>query len=115
MGNNMFSKLWQEATETADRTKYISAWSLSPIWGDPEDSAEIPQDRVDLLGRIWDAAHRDYKEIRRLSGLTQQQIFQRYLIPIPTQSQWSTGHRNPPPYVLLLLQEALGLLEIPHD
>lgn len=109
-----FIKLWQEAlpetTEYADRDAYISDWALSTEWGDDE-SAPIPNDRLEYLGQIWDAAHRSSKDIAQSAGLSQRKLAERFGIPSRTMEAWGMGERTPPTYVRLMMQECLGLLK----
>lgn len=94
-----------------DRGAYISDLALSSIWGDPED-APIPDGRIELLGQIWDAAHRSVPEIAAAAGLSCRKLAARFGIPIRTVEDWSAGRRESPLYLRLMMQECLGLLRI---
>jgi DNA-binding transcriptional regulator YiaG len=69
---------------------------------------------VDLcdIEEIYKAAHRTIKEIAAAAGMSLRQLGLHFAIPRRTIGDWSTGKRTPPPYVLLLMQEALGLLDV---
>lgn len=97
-----------EALDYADRDAYISDMALSSVWGDEPD-AEIPADRIEQLGHIWDRTHRTFAEIREASGMTYRELAQRFCIPVRTMEDWSAGRRTPPLYTLLMMQEILGL------
>lgn len=97
-----------EALDYSDRDAYISDMALSSIWGDTADD-DIPADRVEQLGRIWDRTHRTFAEIRGASGMTYRELAQRFCIPVRTMEDWSGGRRTPPLYTLLMMQEILGL------
>lgn len=56
---------------------------------------KVPSDSLDL------------HEIRALSGLTQQAFSEKYKIPKRTIENWEGGKRNPPEYVILLLERAV--------
>lgn len=45
----------------------------------------------------------DVKEIRKRTGLTQENFSKEYGIPIGTLHHWEAGDRKPPEYVLRLL------------
>lgn len=49
----------------------------------------------------------DFHEIRTLSGLTQQAFSEKYEIPKRTVEDWESGRRNPPGYVIALLERAV--------
>ena len=97
-----------ESLNYTDREAYISDMALSSIWGGAED-AEIPADRIDELGRIWDRTHRDFRGVVSASGLSCRKVAERFSIPYRTAEDWHCGKANPPAYVLLMMQEILGI------
>lgn len=97
-----------EALDYTDRDAYVSDMALSSVWGDEPD-AEIPADRIELLGRIWDRTHRTFAEIRETSGMTYRELAQRFCIPVRTMEDWSAGRRQAPLYTMLMIQEILGI------
>lgn len=110
MTDFQFNVLWAEALASADRDAFISDAALSSIWGDAPDAA-IPDDRLQQLGQLWDAAHLTVKEIRAATGLSQAAFAQRFLIPRRTVENWESGTNTCPVYVRLLLAQAVGLYE----
>nr|DAU55005.1 MAG TPA: putative transcriptional regulator [Caudoviricetes sp.] len=110
MTDFQFNVLWAEALASADRDAFISDAALSSIWGDAPDAA-IPDDRLQQLGQLWDAAHLTVKEIRAATGLSQAAFAQRFCIPRRTVENWESGTNTCPAYVRLLLAQAVGLHE----
>ena len=100
-----------EASAYADPESYVSDLSLSSIWGD-DPASPIPQDRIDLLSEIYTAAHRSIKDISAAAGISNRQLADRFGIPQRTLENWSNGSRQCPTYLLLLMQEALGIYKI---
>lgn len=49
----------------------------------------------------------DIKEIRSISGLTQQAFSEKYGIPKRSIENWEGGKRNPPAYVISLLERVV--------
>lgn len=49
----------------------------------------------------------DLKKIRAISGLSQQEFAKFYKIPRRTIENWESESRNPPEYVILLLERAV--------
>ena len=98
-----------EATNYTDRDAYISDLALSSIWGDSAES-EIPADRIDDLGRLWDAVNRAVKQIASDSGMSQRKLAERFCIPYRTVENWCSGARECPVYVRLMMQQILGIL-----
>lgn len=94
----------------ASREALVSDWALSPTWGDGDD-ADIPQERLDEIGKIWDVAHMTIRDIRQYVGLSQVKFAIRFCIPRRTVEDWESGARTCPDYVRVLLAQAAGLLE----
>ena len=53
--DKLFFTLFGDAITSPDRDAFVSDWSLSSVWGDAPD-ADIPADRIETLGQLWDAA-----------------------------------------------------------
>lgn len=100
-----------EIPEYTDRDAYISDLALASIWGDVED-ADIPADRIDQLGQIWDAHHRTIKEIASDAGLSCRKVAERFRIPYSTMENWSRGINECPLYTRLMMQECLGIFSV---
>lgn len=103
--------LWIEALGDNNREEWISDWALSSIWSDNPVREDIPRDRIDQLGRIWDAAHMDVKSICRAAHLTQAALAARFGIPKRTVENWCSGANKCPDYTRRMMCECLGLLE----
>lgn len=48
------------------------------------------------------------KEIRKISGLSQQSFSEKYKIPKRTIEDWESERRTPPAYVVSLLERAVS-------
>jgi hypothetical protein len=112
MTDKLFCTLFAAALTSADRDAFISDWSLSSVWDDAPD-ADIPAGRIDLLARLWDAAHLTIRDIRQHTGLSQAAFATRYCIPTRTLEDWERGARSCPDYLRLLLTQAVGLYTRP--
>lgn len=108
MTDKLFYTLWAAALDCADRDAYVSDWALSSAWGDAPE-ADVPADRVEELGHLWDAAHLTIRGIRAHTGLSQAAFAVRYCIPRRTVENWESGDRQCADYVRLLLAEAAGM------
>lgn len=104
-----YSICLKEVRNYTDRGAYISDLAMSTMWGDPED-ADIPGDRIEKLGRIFDAYNRGVKEIAAAAGMSQRKLAERFGIPYRTMDSWCMGERNLPDYVRMMMQECLGLI-----
>lgn len=108
--DKLFYTLFAEALASPDRDAFVSDWSLSSAWGDTPD-ADIPADRLDMLGQLWDVAHLTIKDIRAHTGLSQAAFATRYCIPTRTLEDWERGVRSCPDYLRLLLAKDVGLYQ----
>lgn len=108
---NQYRTAVSEAASYTDRDAYISDLTLPTIWGDPED-ADIPTDRVEQLGEIWDAYHRSVKEIAAAAGLSCRKLAERFSVPYRTMENWSSGANECPLYTRMMMQECLGLMKV---
>lgn len=52
-------------------------------------------------------ARMNVKELRILSALSQKEFSEKYTIPKRTIEDWESGRRNPPGYVIALLERAV--------
>lgn len=112
MNDFLFSTLWAECFEYEEKPGFVSDWALSSVWGD-DPEAEVPAERIKMLGRLWDAAHLSIRDIRTHTGLSQSDFGRRFLIPKHTIENWESGRRQCPDYLRLLLAEATGLYHRP--
>ena len=108
ISDKQISDLLYEAQSYPDRDAYISDFALSSVWGDSPD-ADIPEERIDYLGCIWDAAHRTVRDIASISGLSHRKLAERLSIPYRTMENWCGNQRSCPLYLRIMMQEILGL------
>lgn len=110
MTDKQYSTCILEVQNYTDRDAYISDLALSSIWGD-DPEAEIPAQRIEQLGSIYDAVHRSVADIAKAAGLSQRKLAERFCIPYRTVENWCGGQRECPVYLRLMMQECLGLLK----
>lgn len=109
MTDTQFIFAWREAMTFTDRDAFVSELALSSIFPAPEDGS-IDLDLIDHLGSIWDAAHRNVRDIATDAGLSQRKLAEWFGIPYRTVEDWCTDRRNCPDYVRLMMQECIGLV-----
>lgn len=61
---------------------------------------------------FWFAAHRNIKSIAKKAGISLRQLGFKCGIPRRTIENWSTGTRECPPYVIMLIQQYLGVFDV---
>ena len=100
------------------RDLYFKCVSAVPKCATFDDYLDmIPEADPEDLRVIWDAAHRRIDDIAREQGLPLRQLGFAFGIPYNTVFNWSTDrgtnvHRCPV-YVLLMIQEILGIYKPP--
>lgn len=109
MKDKQYSTCVAESQNYTDRDAYISELALSSMWGDLPDE-DIPHERIEQLGSIYDAVHRSVKQIASDAGVSVRAIATRFCIPQRTMENWSGGQRECPVYLRLMMQECLGML-----
>lgn len=112
MTDRQFSAFFAKALTVADREAYISDCALSSTWGDAPD-ADIPEERIQQLGALWDAAHTSIRGICSLTGLSQQALARRFCIPPKTLVNWVQDRVKCPDYTRLMMLQLTGLYQRP--
>ncbi len=110
MTDRQFLECYRESKNYTDADAFASDMALADIWGDPEGCADIPQERIDELYRVWDALHRSVRDIWQASGMSQRGLAEKFCIQYRTMEKWCCGDRVPPDYVCIMMQRLLGLL-----
>lgn len=104
---NLYQSCISESRKYNDREKFISDIYKSEIW-DTEDVRK--EGREEWLGQIWDATHRTMKDIIATTKSSQLKMCRFFGIPRRTLEDWCSSVYTPPPYVLIMIQEILGLI-----
>lgn len=100
-----------EVENYSDKDAFVSDLALSDIL-ENEETADIPSERIEWLGELWEAYNRSIKDIAKAANLSQRKLAERFGIPYRTVSDWATGKRSCNVYLRLMMQECLGLLKV---
>ena len=105
------SKIFQAMIELArgydDIDAFLSKAIESSIW-EQEDVSPFGKD--DWLKTIYTAAHRSMRDIVKETGLSQAKFGDYFGIPKRSIENWCNGATTPLPYILIMMQEILGLV-----
>ena len=104
----------RELSEYADVDAYVSDLALSAIWGDAPNSG-IPEERINQLREIYQAASMTVPEIAKAAGLNITQMSARFAVPYRTMQDWFAGARSCSLASRLMMLECLGLYRPPID
>jgi hypothetical protein len=105
MTRKQFNCCIAAAQNYSNRDAYIND-IVSAIW----EKSEISAQRIKDVGTAYDAQKRTAKDIAIASGMSARKLAERFSIPYRTMENWCGGQRVAPQYVLLMMQECLGLL-----
>lgn len=104
----------RELPNYTDPDAYVSDLALSSIWGDGPE-AEIPEERINQLREIYQAASNPIPEISKAAGLNITQMAARFAVPYRTMQDWFSGSRSCSLASRLMMLECLGLYHPPID
>ncbi len=93
-----------EALNYQEEDAFVSDMALSSTWGEDDPPP------LEALRCLWKAAHRNVRAIAKDGGISMRALAERFGVPYRTVEDWAAGKRTPPAYVLLMMQELLGLL-----
>lgn len=111
MTEKQIYRLFGEAANYADPEAFASDAALSLL--DPEDPGqEIDMGLYAQLQVLWSVANDPFRRLLERMELNQSQCATRFCIPLRTVQDWAGGRRTSPPYVRLMMAEAVGLLDI---
>lgn len=102
----------RELSEYADVDAYVSDLALSDIWGDALED-EIPEERINQLRAIYQAAAMTVPEIAKAAGLNITQMSARFSVPYRTMQDWFSGARECSLAIRLMMQECLWIYKPP--
>jgi len=96
------------------REDYIEKGLAFKEWG-TTGGESTDEERKEYLGVIWDASHREIRDIADALGLTLRQLALRIGVRYNVIFHWGQKPSTPPRYVYIGFQEMLGLVKIPHE
>lgn len=92
--------------ETIDNKEdYIEKALDLEVWDDENVTRDC---RDEWLGKVWEAYHRDLRDIIDMTGMKVTQFYRYFGIPRRTLQDWLYEKNNPPRYTLFMMQEILG-------
>lgn len=111
MANPLNAKVFQTMIELArgydDINLFLRNALDSSVW---EEEDVSPKDRGEWLKNIYIAAHRSMRDIVKETGLSQAKFGDYFGIPKRSIENWCNGATTPLPYMLIMMQEVLGLV-----
>lgn len=96
--------------DLTDRDEFVSEWALSGIWGDAPD-ADIPQERVEWLGTLYDVLTMPPKALLTITGRSARRTAMHWGIKARTAEDWASGKNRMLPHARLMLASEAGLLQ----
>ena len=106
---NIYQTICEDALANHNRDAFVSDWAWSSAFG-----GDPTQERIEMIGSIYDAMHRSVKEIAAAAGMSQRKLAERFLIPYRTMESWCGGQRSCTDYARVMMQQLLGLMPTPE-
>ena len=114
MTDKQINQLFGETANYADPDAFASDAALSLL--DPDNPGqEVDMGLFEQLRILWHVANDPFKSLLERIGLNQTQCSTRFCIPRRTVQDWAGNRRTPPPYVRLMMAEAVRLVEIRNE
>lgn len=101
--------LWVCAVDSPNRDAYISREIESHVWRDVY-GAEIPSERYDYLGGIWDAAHMGLDFFLARSGMREGEFCAYFAIEYKFYKRWAAKAKAIPEHVRMMLARGLNII-----
>lgn len=113
MDNKTFQTAYGDAFNYADPAAFASDWALSSALIDPDDTTATPStDVYQQLIALWHVANDSFKDFLALIGLNQTGCAIRFCIPLRTVQNWAGGVNSCPPYLRMMMAEAIGIIKL---
>lgn len=107
---NIYQTICEDALASHDRDAFVSGWAVSCAFeGGPD------QERIEMIGAIYDAMHRSVKDIAAAAGISQRKLAERFLIPYSTMERWGSGKNPCAASTRVMMQQLLGLMPTPEQ
>ena len=103
MSDRAFRDLWQQAIDTPDMDAFVAEANC------PDKDLLTTQEQ---LRRLWRVAHDGFRELMEQTHTTQATLSARFCVPYRTVTSWKIGERTCPPYLRLMMAEALGYVRL---
>lgn len=105
-----FQVLWIATHDAASKDVYIADTAMAFVWGDIDGDDPIPDERIEFLGKLWDAAHMDMDAFASAAGMSLGDLCRTMAIDRQTILAWYANPTSIPEYVRVMLARAIGMI-----
>lgn len=111
MTDKQIYRLYGEAVNYTDPDAFASDAALSLL--DPDDPGqEADAALFEQMRTLWHVINDPFRSLLERMGLSQSGCSRRFCIPLRTIQDWAGNLHSSPPYIRLMMAEAVGLLDI---
>ena len=103
MNDIAFRDLWRLAISEPDEDEFIAKADC------PDGDLLVVQDQ---LHKLWHVANDSFRDLLDAFGIKQIQCSERFCVPFSTVRKWAGGFSECPPYIRLMMAEALGYITL---
>lgn len=111
MNDKQIYCLYGEAANYTDPDAFASDAALSLLDSENPDQG-VNMVLFEQLITLWHVANDPFNKLLKLMNLNQSKCATHFCIPLRTVQDWAGERRTPPPYLRLMMAEAIGLLNI---
>lgn len=111
MAKPINAKVFQTMIELAKKCNNFDSFLKDALASNVWENEDVsPKGKSEWLKNIYTAAHRSMRDIVKETGLSQAKFGDYFGIPKRSIENWCNGATTPPPYILIMMQEILGLV-----
>ena len=100
--------LMEQSQNYTDRDSYVSDLLQSSVWSEGRGAQISQEERIEALGRIYDATHSTISDVLDRYNITRSNFAAYFGIPYRTVQGWCLGNRQCPTYVIAMICEILN-------
>lgn len=105
-----FAIMWASAVECRSKAAFVSDGALSICWGDIGSDDPIPNERIEFLGNLWDAAHGSLGMFAEWADVSIGDLCRSMGIDYQSAHQWQADPKSIPEYVRVMLARTIGMI-----
>ena len=112
-----FQQLWWNAMDTRSKEHFVADNGLSAVWLASEDIYDsedvfvvVPNERIEFLENLWDAAHGTLQMFAVQSDLGIGDLCRLMGIDHHTSQLWQANPKSMPEYVRVMMARAIGMI-----
>lgn len=105
-----FYNLWCSACYNVPKEHFIADAGVAYVWGNIGSDDPIPNERIDFLERLWDAAHMDIHGFAAAADMSVGDLFRSMAFDFPSAQHLKVSPSDISSCARIMLARAIGIL-----